>query len=483
MEDTNKALNAINIIVEGLSITDPSRKVFLDFKKLFEKDFNMGVASLSSFSTDDLTRLIRKNLATEEVVWAFEALTKTILEYKGLIMNLENKEVDEDGVSVLISDVSYDINIVEKAMEDTIRVSTGKDVDIDLYYSIGNRVNPIIKSRNESKGLVEIASSYTIDLSSYSSAAKKKTHISNFLNNKNGSTIDKDQLATITGKSAYIRIKESSYIDIDNIVSAIVVKDSPSGVLLSINKVIAAPSSKEPVNNSFMLLTDDIKLKDTAYYRVVGKETVVSGKYKYSPDCGGKLVLQQTIDGETVEEKNENVIRLNYHIFGNKVDAVNMSINFDTYLKDLEVRNDDLIAKEKKLEGESRKLEEKSNKSRHEKINADAKKSVAEAEKKLAEAKKVGKETAILESEETIAKAKADISDEQVGAELAEAHMKKLKLIRETDKADSEKNMLDMKTIAIAIGAGVVGYSLYQTIRADSVKGVMKLSKFSRYIL
>jgi len=177
MEDTNKALNAINIIVEGLSITDPSRKVFLDFKKLFEKDFNMGVASLSSFSTDDLTRLIRKNLATEEVVWAFEALTKTILEYKGLIMNLENKEVDEDGVSVLISDVSYDINIVEKAMEDTIRVSTGKDVDIDLYYSIGNRVNPIIKSRNESKGLVEIASSYTIDLSSYSSAAKKKTYL------------------------------------------------------------------------------------------------------------------------------------------------------------------------------------------------------------------------------------------------------------------------------------------------------------------
>jgi len=388
----------------------------------------------------------------------------------------EHKKVQDDwrvnrtpleNISTLVKDVTYDISVCKKFSPSTIEVKQGRDVERVFYYALGNRVREVERIASVTDDAIVVTHTYTLTLTNGAVGVKRREVIEYLKSMSNAPDAPSVDLTCIKKDTKYLEIVEVVKIDINSIIDSVTVLEANTGVLLSINKTVVKPDNVNMGSNALIMLTNDIQLKDAPYYRVIGKDRVVSGVFSYKAD-NPAYALIYIVDGQTVEETDRAIIRSQYHIYTNKVDADNLASVYTDTIKSVDARRDELTTREKGLN-----LREKNMKKREDALTVKE----ADAIKKLAEAGKVNKETDILESAATIERARADNAEALSNADLDEKISSAMKHESNIAKSDSEKTLIDVKTVAAAIGVGVTGYALYSNYNSTDAIGKFMLKK------
>lgn len=446
-QDNGEALEQIDLILEGLSSSDPARKPFLDLRELFSRDFNMVSLSLNSFNKDDLTKLVKKKLNNKNMIKALENLFSVTEKYRKELKDNLIEEYPKEAISIVVKDVSIDVSIRKVNFPTSVKVVKGADVKQTLYYSIGNKVINVENIPSSTDGNVMIELSYPFTLP-YGSLSSKKTLFLRHLE-RSVKNIDPDIVDIIKEDTKVVMIKETTAIGVDTIVDAVVIKDANTGTIISVNR-ITCKNGINPISSYFSIRTNDITLKGKRYYRVIDKDTVVDGEYAYSPD-NPAIALISVIAGKTVEITDSELIRNRYHVYSNKADADNFATRYNEHLQDLDKTRESLEALSTDIEKRERALTIKLAKSI-------ADKNEAETLKKKAEADKIGKEGDILESEKLIKDHKVkNLTEDDFDKLMAETR-KERQDMREDRKSSNDDNHMNLKNLALVAGLVGTGY-------------------------
>lgn len=455
-----EALGWINATLEDLTIHDPMRKTFEEYKNFFERDFS--IKNIGDTTRDSTTKNIRDKLNKKEVMESIVVLCEAIdkfIEYKN-----KNKiiELEREYISKLYKEITLDVTATSKSIPSSINVSCGKDNDISLYYAIGKRIRLIENEPYSMEDSLKINHTYSYKMVKGTLTHKRRV-FKDFIESSSNYNIDDAILKTIKGDTEYLEVVEEITISIDTIKDNIAIIESNTGVVISTNKVILKSEKIESTNNTLVLLTNKVELKDKPFYRVVGENKVVKGKYTYSAD-NPELCLVYTVNDESTEIYDEEIIRLQYHIYSNKVDADNFATDYIARIKDrgkeLEIFRDkeiDLIKRAAILDKRTIAMDMKDREAR-------------------AKAKKMDAETNILEHkgklEEELGNRASDIADNIS----AEDKKKVDKLQKEMDKISKESDVLSLKGISLGMGIGGAAYHGYNAYKKEAAfKGLIKL--------
>jgi len=441
------ALEVLEIIISGLSLTDPTRKIFTDLRKLFDKDFHMESESFSRFSTDELSELIRIKLDSREVVERLTYLIQVVEDYNASKEKEKVETISNELVSTTKYNADYEIRVTEKYSSLSVNVTMHVDNTKPIYYSLGGKVRELHRVKRIPEDMVYIDIVETISLINYATVAKKKTFLSKFTNVKDFLDVP------LTKDTEFVKIREHIEVPIETIVESGFIEVNKTALVLSTSRVLVNPI-KHSIE-SFRVRTSNPELEGKKYFRVVGTNKVVSGEYDFNPNYDN-LSIVALVNGEPIEVNNEDVIRHVYHVYKNKVEADNLAEQFETYIKDREDMLQDLAVRDKLLKTKEEKL---------------AKQEVG-ASKIVAQTSKLREETSVLGEDAKIKKKTAESMKEKIAVELEEARAKANKLEKEADKAEADKLHIDFKTIAVSIGIIGSGYVLYQTLKPVGKEGI-----------
>ena len=457
------AMGQLELIVGGLSATDPSREVFLTLKSLFERDFNLGVNGFNNYDTDAMTEAIKGKLNSKEVVKAFEKLYHIVDRYKKDKNSIV--EVELDSISILDKNIEYDVRAVKSMKPITIEVVICSSNLTPVYYVLGKKIHDVGKG-NIVDDIVNIYDTFTIQLCN-GSIAKRKTWLRDELL-KIGNTVDELILEEVNESTMFIEVNRCNTISMETLRECISIRDTNTGIILSLDRVIPKEAySKRDVNNTFTIYTSNPLYKDKKYYKVTGQNTILSGLYQYTEEVDGTKLVHVT-NNKTLEETNEDIIRLHHHIYNNKTEADAMASVFNDFIINTKKTKEEVDDETAKLD----KREELLNK-RERKMKGMDDLKIADAKKKVAEADKISVESKLLDSTTAMAELKAKNSAELLGIEILETRAKIEKAEKEAEKSSSDKDYNTIKIAAAAIGAGATLYSGYTILRSSGTSSLL----------